>query len=198
MTSEPLFPEQGFLFVRHGESTDNALKIRSGGDVDPLLTENGARQARDAALQLKTLLKGRVAALKVIASPLRRTRETARIIAAELGLDPDKSEFWEGFRERRLGDWNGLPADDASQRLIRSGAPPPGGEAEDEFRARVMDAARRAAALAGANRLPLVISSRGVGRILGYTEMPNAAIFAWPPAFSPDGLSQPRPPDHDP
>ncbi|WP_158240669.1 histidine phosphatase family protein [Telmatospirillum siberiense] len=184
MTLEPsIAPGRGFLFVRHGESTDNARKIRSGGDVDPLLTPTGTRQAHEAARHLQNRLGHRSSGLKLIASPLRRTRETAWIIAVELGLDPEKTEFWEGFRERRLGEWNGLPADDASQRLIRSGVTPPGGEAEDIFRDRVMEAARRAAGLAEADRLPLVVSSRGVGRILGWSEMPNAGIFSWPPAF---------------
>ncbi len=177
-------PGRGFLFVRHGESTDNALKIRSGGDVDPPLTTRGAEQARCVARQLAEQLEERIPTLRLIASPLRRTRETARIIAAELGLDAGRIDFWEGFRERRLGGWNGLPADEASQRLIRSGATPPGGEAETVFRQRVLETAARAAALADAGTLPLVVSSRGVGRILGWTEMPNAGVFSWPESFS--------------
>ncbi|PKU24646.1 histidine phosphatase family protein [Telmatospirillum siberiense] len=174
-------PVPGFLFVRHGESTDNARKIRSGGDADPMLTETGTRQAREVARRLEQGLRRRIDGLALIASPLRRTRETARIIAVELGLDPERTEVWEDFRERRLGEWNGLPVDEASQRLIRSGAPPPGGEAVEVFRARVMKAAREASLLAREDRHPLVVSSRGVGWILGWPDMPNATVFTWPP-----------------
>lgn len=174
-------PIPGFLFVRHGESADNAKKIRSGGDADPELTENGMRQARGLARELAAGLGERIGGLALITSPLRRTRETARIIAVELGLPPEATQIWEDFRERRLGAWNGLPVDAASQARIRSGAPPPGGETVEVFRARVEKAAREAAALARGDRHPLVVSSRGVGWILGWPDMPNATVFTWTP-----------------
>jgi probable phosphoglycerate mutase len=183
-TSAFLRPEQGFLFVRHGESTDNAAKRRSGGDVDPMLTAAGVQQAIEVAQQLAMSMGDRITTLQLIAAPLRRTRETARIIATELGMGSAPTCLWEGFRERRLGLWNGLPVDKASQRLIQSGATPPGGESELIFRQRVLETARKAAALADNDTLPLVVSSRGVGRILGWPEMPNAGIFAWPDHFA--------------
>lgn len=170
---------RGFLFVRHGESTDNARKVRSGGDTNPPLTEQGRAQATAVARQLAECLQERLVDVHLIVSPLLRTTETAHIIASHLGIESRPIQFHEGFRERRLGQWNGLPADENSQRLIRSGATPPGGEAEADFRRRVLEAAHAVAAMAGRSCLPLVVSSRGVGRILGWSEMPNAAVFVW-------------------
>jgi phosphohistidine phosphatase SixA len=73
-----------FYLVRHGETT--------GGPGDPGLAETGRSQASAVAAQLAT---HSIAA--VYASPLRRARETAAVIAAGVGCDV---EIDERLRER--------------------------------------------------------------------------------------------------
>ncbi len=72
------------LLIRHGQSEFNAVYARTRidpGIPDPKLTEEGKRQAREAA---KTLAAHGVA--RLIASPYTRALETATIIGRELGL----------------------------------------------------------------------------------------------------------------
>jgi broad specificity phosphatase PhoE len=72
------------LLIRHGQSEFNAAYARTRVDPgipDPRLTQDGARQARDAA---KSLAAHGIT--RLIASPYTRALETARIIARELRL----------------------------------------------------------------------------------------------------------------
>lgn len=99
-------------FVRHGESASNAAP---GGMALPLeqgdrLTERGFEQARAVAERL-----GEAGATRVLASPLRRARETAEVIADRLDLGITEVEE---LRELRESDGFGeLSLDD--QRLRR-------------------------------------------------------------------------------
>jgi broad specificity phosphatase PhoE len=65
------------VLVRHGEAAAGWE-----GDADPGLSDRGRAQAARAAADLAVL-----AGTPVVASPLRRTRETAAPIAAALGVD---------------------------------------------------------------------------------------------------------------
>ncbi|MFB4351775.1 histidine phosphatase family protein [Microbacterium sp. LS_15] len=98
--------------VRHGQ-TDWNLARRIQGSTDIPLNETGREDARTAAWRLTG--GGHHA---IYASPLVRARETAEIIAAELGLDsptlvPDMREREFGAGEGKLvseylelyGDW---------------------------------------------------------------------------------------------
>jgi probable phosphoglycerate mutase len=86
------------LLVRHGQSEWNAVG-RWQGRADPALTELGRLQARHAAT--------RVGAVDVIvASPLVRALETARLISAVLGVGPVVVEA--DLAERDAGEWEGL------------------------------------------------------------------------------------------
>ncbi|MCB1970431.1 MAG: histidine phosphatase family protein [Geminicoccaceae bacterium] len=73
------------LLIRHGESEWNvpfgAVRI-DAGIPDPELTARGRQQAMDAAAGLE-----RQGIRRIIASPYRRTLQTASIIAAKLGVD---------------------------------------------------------------------------------------------------------------
>ncbi len=66
------------FLVRHG------LNLKGGDDLDPALDPVGRAQADATAEAFRGLNVGRL-----VASPLRRTRETAGPIAAALGLDPE-------------------------------------------------------------------------------------------------------------
>ena len=83
-------------FVRHGESVSNAAP---GGMALPVnegdrLTERGLEQARAVAERL-----GAAGATRILASPLRRARETAEVIAARLELPITEIEELRELRE---------------------------------------------------------------------------------------------------
>ena len=91
-------------FVRHGESESNLADVVSGGGNDVPLTENGRAQAKKAGQDLKD--KG---IELIVCSPLIRTVETARIVAKEMGYNPDKIVTNPLFVERAYGIYEGGP-----------------------------------------------------------------------------------------
>ena len=100
-------PEQGapttLVLVRHG-ATDHTVEKRfsgTGGD-DPGLNADGLAQVRATADWLAPLAEEIDA---VVSSPLRRTRETADIIAERLH-HPVEAE--DGLAEAAFGTWDGL------------------------------------------------------------------------------------------
>jgi broad specificity phosphatase PhoE len=128
-------------FVRHGESVSNAAP---GGMALPLdqgdrLTERGFEQARAVAERL-----GDAGATRLLASPLRRARETAEVIAERLGLEIIEVEELRELREsdgfgelsledqrlRRWSQWMTEHADDPDHSYN-------GGESFNEITARV-------------------------------------------------------------
>ena len=76
------------FFVRHGETEANAKGVRQGPEGH--LTEKGRQQALATANRFPKK-KGRPQV--IIASPYERTRETAGIIANELGMDIEYSDL---------------------------------------------------------------------------------------------------------
>ena len=89
----------------HGQ-TDWNRDGRVQGWLDSPLTEHGRLQAATAARILcrQNLVSG---TYEIVCSPLGRTRETARIIAAELGFDPSAIRTDARLREVSLGQWDG-------------------------------------------------------------------------------------------
>ncbi|MEU6237014.1 bifunctional RNase H/acid phosphatase [Kitasatospora sp. NPDC047058] len=99
-----------FVLLRHGETHLTPEKRFSGsGGSDPELSEKGRWQAGRAAEALAA--RGSVQA--VVASPMRRTRETAEIVAARLGLEV---RYEDGLREVDFGDWEGLTFAEVQER----------------------------------------------------------------------------------
>jgi len=110
------------LFLRHGESAHNAHSGAEmlGEEEGDRLTERGVAQARAAAVGLRE-----EGATWLLCSPMRRARETAAALEAELGLEAEELDYageWrpgEGFepllgRVRRLraeleSETDGLP-----------------------------------------------------------------------------------------
>ncbi|MFJ4274190.1 bifunctional RNase H/acid phosphatase [Streptomyces coelicoflavus] len=91
-----------FVLLRHGETPLTPQKRFSGsGGSDPSLSSVGREQAERVAESLAR--RGTIEA--VVASPLARTRETAGIVAARLGLEVAVDE---GLRETDFGAWEGL------------------------------------------------------------------------------------------
>lgn len=91
-------------FVRHGETEANAEGVRQGPGGH--LTPKGREQALETA---KRFPKGKGRPQAIIASPYERTKETAEIIAAELGM---KVKYSDLLVERKnpteiIGHWGG-------------------------------------------------------------------------------------------
>jgi ribonuclease H / adenosylcobalamin/alpha-ribazole phosphatase len=91
------------ILVRHGETEHTAEKKFSGrGGADPGLNPDGRAQVRAVADWLAPLTDEIDA---MVSSPLRRTRETAEIIAARLDK---KFDVEDGLAEAAFGTWDGL------------------------------------------------------------------------------------------
>ena len=153
-------PERPFTlyFVRHGVTESNLRGFRCGGDLDLPMMDLGSDQVYQLAKQIETM---KLDIGLIITGSLLRTRQTATIISAVLGGLPIIVEPL--LNERRLGQWNNRSIAE-TEGMLKSGVTPPGGEAEQEFAARV------ASALEGLrtqlNRRPLIVSSKGVARVL--------------------------------
>ncbi|CAL9601560.1 bifunctional RNase H/acid phosphatase [Streptomyces sp. enrichment culture] len=99
-----------FVLLRHGETPLTPQKRFSGsGGTDPSLSPVGREQAERVAESLAR--RGTIEA--VVASPLARTRETAGIVAARLGLEVTVEE---GLRETDFGAWEGLTFGEVRER----------------------------------------------------------------------------------
>lgn len=99
-----------FVLLRHGETPLTPQKRFSGsGGSDPSLSGPGREQAEKVAEFLAR--RGTVQA--VVASPLARTRETAAIVAARLGLEVSVED---GLRETDFGAWEGLTFGEVGER----------------------------------------------------------------------------------
>jgi probable phosphoglycerate mutase len=89
--------------VRHGETEWNRTgRIQGWAPVG--INDRGREQAAAAGAYLADRGVDRL-----VASDLRRTRETARVIRPLLGLDHDAVTFDGGWRERSFGRLQGLP-----------------------------------------------------------------------------------------
>ncbi len=99
-----------FVLLRHGETPLTPQKRFSGsGGSDPSLSPVGREQAEKVAESLAR--RGTIEA--IVASPLARTRETAGIVAARLGLQVTVEE---GLRETDFGAWEGLTFGEVRER----------------------------------------------------------------------------------
>jgi probable phosphoglycerate mutase len=99
--------EQGepttLVLVRHGETDHTRARLFSGRTgSDPRLNDEGRAQVRATAEWLAPLAERSPV---LLSSPLRRTRESAEIVADRLGL-PYTVE--EGLLEAGFGSWEGL------------------------------------------------------------------------------------------
>ena len=128
------------ILVRHGQ-TDGNVARRWQGWSDYPLNETGLRQAQQVAARLADQ-KGNIHA--IYSSPLRRAYETARPIAAALGLPVRLAE---NLKEFHFGQLEGLTtpqfreifpeAYDQSQNRADMSFRYPGGESRSEFFGRV-------------------------------------------------------------
>jgi ribonuclease H / adenosylcobalamin/alpha-ribazole phosphatase len=149
-----------FVLLRHGETPLTPQKRFSGsGGTDPALSAAGREQAERVA----EALARRGTVQDIVASPLARTRETAGIVAARLGLDVTIEE---GLRETDFGAWEGLTfgevrerhPDDLTAWLADPAAEPTGGGESFAATAARIAATRDKLAAAYAGRTVLLVT----------------------------------------
>jgi phosphoserine phosphatase len=126
------------VLVRHGQTVWNS-QGRWQGWLDSPLTEQGEREARYAADELRDMKIDRI-----LCSDMGRAVRTAEILSMPFDLDP---EITEHLRERFYGEYEGLNAAEIAERLPgtrydptrddRETYRPPGGETMAEVRERI-------------------------------------------------------------
>ncbi|KAF2419059.1 histidine phosphatase family protein [Microbacterium sp. B35-30] len=129
------------ILIRHGE-TDWNRDRRIQGATDIPLNDTGRDQARATAALLRDRLDPGVPAT-IVSSDLARARETAEIIAADLGLAAPRA--YRGLRERSYGEAEGVGLDEFRERWGDSyTAEVPGAEPWTDLRTRGIAALGRA------------------------------------------------------
>lgn len=128
-----------YYVCRHGEAENNTKMVISSKETNPHhLTENGKQQATEAG---KWLSDKKIDL--IISSQFLRTKETAEIIAKNIGLDKSKIIFDSKLKELNAGVWDGKPFNDfvksfsLNNRFIET---PEGGENYIDIKKRVGDA----------------------------------------------------------
>jgi probable phosphoglycerate mutase len=173
-------PPTQLIFLRHGETPHTVDRRFSGssGD-DPGLSEAGVAQAQAAAQYLSTI--GGVDA--VVSSPMRRTRQTADVVASPLGLDVAVNDGWV---ECSFGDWDGHTFAEVQEKwpdalnawMGSTSVAPPGGESFDTCarRARV---ARDSVLAAYPGRTVVVVTHVTPIKLMvrGVLQAPMASLF---------------------
>lgn len=95
---------QTIYYVRHGLSEGNVAGIASGAEHDCDLTDEGRKQAKRAGKDLHDKNID-----LIVCSPMKRTVETAEIIAKQLGYDPKCIVKRAEFIERYMGYYSQRP-----------------------------------------------------------------------------------------
>jgi ribonuclease H / adenosylcobalamin/alpha-ribazole phosphatase len=145
--SPPGGPVTTLVLVRHGATALTAEKRFSGGlgSSNPGLTDEGRAQVREVADWLSPI---GAAVDVVVTSPVRRTRESAEILADRLGVGLVEEP---GFAEMEFGTWDGMTfaevreqrPDEIEAWLGSLDVAPGGGESFREVEKRVLDALSR-------------------------------------------------------
>lgn len=151
------------VLARHGETIWNRER-RVQGWAPTSLTETGRAQARDLGSHLAEAYD----ADRLVASDLVRTRETARLVARELGCPVDYDRGW---RERDFGVYQGLSYEDLFEGhpefaihetgVAAARAEPEGGESLLVARERVLDAWDRLVASIADGETVVVVTHGG-------------------------------------
>jgi broad specificity phosphatase PhoE len=175
------------LVIRHAQSVMNA-EGRWQGQADPPLSEAGRTQAKVLARALRESECGARLA-RLVTSDLKRAAETAAIVGAALGIEP---ELCAELRETDVGSWSGLLHGEIEQRhgdnlaLWRTGdehVRPGGGESRTMVRERAASALLRLRS-EGEGAIA-VVTHLGVLRTLRPgTDLANAEFLWWEEASS--------------
>lgn len=157
-------PTRVFL-VRHG-ATSLTVEDRFAGSTDVPLADEGRRQVASLAERLR-----RESIDAIYASPLQRTVETARILAAPHGLEPIGEA---ALREIDYGHWEGRSRSEVEQAFADEYAiweedpftiAPAGGESGVNVLNRALPVVRRIVER-HRHRSVIVVSHKGTNRLL--------------------------------
>jgi ribonuclease H / adenosylcobalamin/alpha-ribazole phosphatase len=109
----PSGPPTTLILVRHGVTDHTTRKVFSGGmtSANPPLNDEGRAQVRATGEWLSPM-RDQVDAL--IASPVRRTHESAEILGELLGHEV---ELEEAIAEMEFGTWDGLTFTDVQEKF---------------------------------------------------------------------------------
>lgn len=155
--------------LRHGAVAHSKPRTFLG-QADVPLSAEGIRQMEDLSRQLRPMGFGRV-----VASPLRRARHSARLVS---GWSEERIGIVEAFREINLGAWEGLSVAEVQARypgayeargLDLARFRPEGGESFSDVAARAWPALLALAQESGkaaAKEPVLVVAHAGVNRVL--------------------------------
>jgi probable phosphoglycerate mutase len=199
-------PPTALLLVRHGSTEwTHERRVCGGDEPGPALSAAGAEEVRRLA---KVFTSGEFGGLPepaaVVSSPQLRARQTADILAAELGLDVTEDEGW---GELRFGAWHGLTYREIAARWAAehrawqgsTSAAPPGGESLDRLVVRVAEARERLLARYPGQAVVVAThigpvraaaaAALGVPGPLGGREVPPAAGAFWRLRVSPASLT---------
>lgn len=170
--------------TRHGE-TDWNKEGRWQGHTDISLNETGRTQARHLAERLAALNIEHVSA-----SDLARAKETAEIVAAQLGLAVVHVDA--RLRERSFGVFEGLTRQEVSARYPNEWSDyqedkrvtPPGAEPHEMVISRVREALLHVLATAPPDAPALIVTHGGSLRVLlselsgqNIPPVPNTAVY---------------------
>lgn len=195
----PLTTEQptDIYFIRHGHSAHTEKNLIAGGDGDdPKLSELGLVEAKAAALAIAGGLpqwQSFDSETVVISSDMVRTKMTAEVIAAELGVavisDPR-------IREIGFGNWGGLESTELFEKHPEDVAnwqgsyevAPPGGESLSDL------VSRTAGFLAQlrtdfAGKRVVVVSHMMPLRAMVHQVLETDTSFLWSMNFAPASIS---------
>ncbi len=139
--------------IRHGETVWNRARKNQGGSdlATSVLTRDGIAQAEAMGEALAIHLRQRgmtIDAMRMVASPLARSYQTASIIAEIVGYDPIEIATDARLKEISFGDWElrfwedierEEPAAVAAWRADRFNNRPGGGENYPDLIARLRD-----------------------------------------------------------
>ncbi len=161
-------------FIRHGQTVWN-VQHRIAGVTDVELTEEGYRQARAAAEELRN---SGIRIDEIWSSPLRRASETARILSEATGI-PWRSE--PRLKEQNFGRWEGKATVDEGfilekQQFARRCG---GGESMLQVAQRVYDVLDELKRTP--DRTRILVAHNGIARVVRsyFEEMTNEEFARW-------------------
>jgi broad specificity phosphatase PhoE len=152
-------PEREFILIRHAETEANLKKIACGL-MDSPLSLRGISQAESLGKSLQKAISGKVS---IVHSALRRSIDTAHIIAQF--LDVENTILKPDMNEHSFGDWEGRPWRDVLN-CLNEGLDPPGGESRAMYRTRVVDCLRNILSESQDNKIPLIVAHGGTFYVL--------------------------------
>ncbi|MFO7689208.1 MAG: histidine phosphatase family protein [Cryobacterium sp.] len=158
-----MLPHAAFALVRHGQTEWNLHK-RIQGSTDIPLNATGRAEAVSTGLSLLT--RSELPARRwdlIVASPLLRAAETARIIADELGLTAPVA--LDALTERHHGAIEGLSFAERQQRFP-DGVAVPGLEPRQSVLDRVLPALAHLAAQHPGRRILVVTHGGVIGTVI--------------------------------